>query len=720
MIRRYFLFQVLLGWLLTVAGKIGILNTLQQTVAADLRLIDDTESEKEPMIFFVATTGNDAWSGRQAIPNKDFSDGPFASWERVQRAIRELRLQFPQLNRPIKVIFDDGTYWLTKPIIFTPEDSGTKLSPVTYEAAHQKKATFSGGQIITGWQEKKLNNQRLWTVNLPTRLLGVNFQHLWVNGKRRSRSRYPREGYLKVKALTHRQGQRWIDGHRSFEYYEADIPRNIDLKGGEAVVMNRWVDSRMTITGVDHEQQTLHFDQKSVFQLAPYDFYYLENIFGCLDTPGDWYLDQDQSLLYYLPQPEESIDSTEVVAPILSTLIEFKGEAIENRLIGHLRFHNLTFAHTDWHLPEGKSGYTHNAWGVSGAIVANGINDCHWLYCTFKHLGNHGIELFRGCQYNQIIACSLYDLGAGGIKIGEQKTNLPDISQEEVSHHNIITHNHVYDGGKFFPSAVGIRTVHSHNNLIAYNHVHDLYYTAISVRGTWGFRKTQAYENLVEHNYIHHIGKLSNGDGPIISDMGGIYNLGRQDGTIIRHNKIHDINGLRYGGWGIYLDEGSSFVVAEHNLVYRTSHGGFSQHYGRENLIRHNIFAFGKHAQIYRNKRDLKTALEKDFISFNFENNIIYWQEGKFTSGLHQDFQSHAIFNHNIYWKLDPADFLLGSLSWEEWQKRDRYSQIIDPLFVAPHQDNFQLQSNSYALKLGFNKYLSTNLNLLGEVNPPT
>ena len=706
MIRRNFLLQVLLGSLLYVVKKTGIFNTPKPVTLVAL------EPETEPIIFFVATNGKDNWSGRQETASDDGNDGPFASWERVQRAIRELRShsvdgvqsQYPQLNRPIKVIFGGGTYWLTEPIVFKPEDSGTRLSPVTYEAAPQEKATFSGGQLITGWQEKQLNNRRLWTVNLPASLQGVNVQHLWVNGKRRARSRYPSQGYLKVKAVTHGQGQRWIDGHRSFQYGETDIPRNIDLKSGEAVVMNRWVESRLTITEVDRQQQILHFDKESVFKLAPNDLYYLENIFDCLDTPGEWYLDRKQSRLYYLPQAEESITTTEVVIPVLSALIEFKGEATQNRLISHLRFHNLTFAHTDWHLPKGKSGYTHNAWGVPGAIVANGIYDCHWRYCTFKHLGNHAIELFRGCQYNQIISCSLYDLGAGGIKIGERETYIPDISQAEVSHHNIITHNHVYNGGKFFPSAVGIRTVHSYHNLIAHNHVHDFYYTGISVRGTWGFKPTSAYQNLIEHNHIHHIGKLSNGDGPIISDMGGIYTLGRQDGTKIRHNKIHDINALRYGGWGIYLDEGSSYIVAEHNLVYRTSDGGFAQHYGRENLIRHNIFAFGEKAQIQRHRRDLQTAREKNFISFRFENNIVYWQEGQFISGLNDNCQSHVVFDRNIYWQLGKTDFLLCGLSWAEWQQCDRHSQIIDPLFVAPQQDNFQLQPNSPAGKLGIGK----------------
>ena len=78
----------------------------------------------------------------------------------------------------------------------------------------------------------------------------------------------------------------------------------------------------------------------------------------------------------------------------------------------------------------------------------------------------------------------------------------------------------------------------------------------------------------MEFNHVHHIGVKSDGDGPILSDMGGIYTLGFQAGTRIRNNVWHDIAGLRYGGWGIYFDEGSSGIVAESNIVYRTTHEG--------------------------------------------------------------------------------------------------------------------------------------------------
>jgi len=41
--------------------------------------------------FYVSPQGNDAWSGRIPAPGKDRADGPFASFARAQRAVRELR-----------------------------------------------------------------------------------------------------------------------------------------------------------------------------------------------------------------------------------------------------------------------------------------------------------------------------------------------------------------------------------------------------------------------------------------------------------------------------------------------------------------------------------------------------------------------------------------------------------------------------------------------------
>jgi len=44
---------------------------------------------------------------------------------------------------------------------------------------------------------------------------------------------------------------------------------------------------------------------------------------------------------------------------------------------------------------------------------------------------------------------------------------------------------------------------------------------------------------------------------------------------------LHDYRGIQYGGWAFTLDEGSSGVLVQSNVVYRTTHGGFHQHYAK-------------------------------------------------------------------------------------------------------------------------------------------
>ena len=236
---------------------------------------------------------------------------------------------------------------------------------------------------------------------------------------------------------------------------------------------------------------------------------------------------------------------------------------------------------------------------MPGAVWGEGLRDCVFEDCRFSHLGDYGLELTRGCQANRIVRCEFSDLGAGGLKIGE--TSIRDQAAEQTGG-NEISDCHIHDGGKMFHSAIGIWIGQSPGNRLMHNLIHDFYYTGISIGWTWGYGPALATNNTVEFNHVHHIGVKSDGDGPILSDMGGIYTLGKQPGTTIRNNLWHDIAGIRYGGWGIYFDEGSSGILAESNVVYRTTHGGFHQHYGETNIVRNNIFAFARDQQIQRSR----------------------------------------------------------------------------------------------------------------------
>jgi hypothetical protein len=178
--------------------------------------------------------------------------------------------------------------------------------------------------------------------------------------------------------------------------------------------------------------------------------------------------------------------------------------------------------------------------------------------------------------------------------------------------------------------------------------------------------------------------------------MGGIYTLGHQPGAVIRFNRFHDIAGRSYGGWGIYFDEGSRDIVAEKNVVYRTTHGSFHQHYGRDNVVRNNVLAFGRDQQVLRTRPE-------DHRSFTFERNIVYWGKGEAVMGGWSNF--NAAFDRNVWWRTDGRqDYKIGYVDRGWWQKQglDVHSAFADPMLVDPAKDDFNLNPASPAIGLGF------------------
>jgi parallel beta-helix repeat protein len=115
-----------------------------------------------PVRFYVSPQGNDSWSGRLPHPNARRNDGPFATLHRAQQAVRVLKDE--GVRQPIEVIVGGGTYHLSEPLVFTPDDSGTAEAPVVYRAAEGARVVLSGGMLLTGWRRVKDN---LWSVSVP-------------------------------------------------------------------------------------------------------------------------------------------------------------------------------------------------------------------------------------------------------------------------------------------------------------------------------------------------------------------------------------------------------------------------------------------------------------------------------------------------------------------------------------------------------------------------
>jgi len=636
----------------------------------------------QAVTLYVSPSGNDQWSGRVAEPSPDKKDGPLASIPAALEVSRKL----PQ-REATTILLRGGTYELAGPITLSPEDSGQdKQHPLVISAYGNEKPVLSGGRRIAGWK-KALANQNLWEAKVPAVLEGKwYFYQLFVNGERRQRARSPNNGFFRIQGAS---------PEAKFKFKPGDIKREWAKNGDvEVIALLAWSHIRMQLQGVDETNDV------ATLSGAPQKWnkednaqYYVENAAGALDQPGEWYLDRKGGVVTYWPLPGEDMTSAEVIAPRLQELLLLKGDLAAKKPVHDIVFRGLTFSYTDWSL--GATGYadTQAAIGIRGDLLAEAAVECSIEDCTLSHLGGYAIELGRGCQNIRITGNEISDLGAGGIRIGETTIRPSDTSGLDQTHGAVITDNHLHHLGEVYPSAVGVLILQSGTNHIAHNEIHHLYYTAVSVGWTWAYRQSPCRENVVEFNHLHDIGQFR------LSDMGAVYTLGPQPGTVIRNNLIHDVNAFTYGGWGLYTDEGSSDIVLENNVVYRCKSAGFHQHYGRENILRNNIFAFGKENQLMRTRPE-------PHVSFIFTNNIVYFDSGNL---LGSDWSNdHYEMDRNIYFDIrrhdSPASLKFAPGSFESWQNRghDRNSLITDPLFVAPEKYDFQLKADSPALKLGF------------------
>ena len=203
------------------------------------------------------------------------------------------------------------------------------------------------------------------------------FRQLFVDGGRRPRTRLPKEGEYRIESLPGYTGDFLRSPTRRFVYAAGDIvPGWRNLRDVEVVGITKWLDNRLPIEGVDAKSRTVTFDRPSLFALLSGDKpgpYWVENVVEALDTPGQWYLDRPQGILYYLPRPGEEMRSAEIIAPRLSQVIRVVGRA--GAPVHDLRFEGLTFAHTEWQPPADYASSLQAGIEVPGACCSTTPSD---------------------------------------------------------------------------------------------------------------------------------------------------------------------------------------------------------------------------------------------------------------------------------------------------------------------------------------------------------
>ena len=626
----------------------------------------------------------------------------------IRRAFEQARLR---KNEPVTIYLKDGVYEITQPIKLGNKDNRSIDYPLVIKPYENGKPVISGGRKISDWQQQ---DNGVWTTQLDQVKNGQwYFTQLFVNGQRRNRAKVPNDGFLRVAGFP--DGARDVHYHKDcqrFEFKPGDIRSDWhNLDDVEVIVYHFWTDSHLPIQSIDTENNIVTFKHKAG-KVFTDDFtsdgarYIVENVYEELDAAGEWYLDRKTGLLSYMPLPGEDTSTTEVYAPASPALIDINGDAQAIQPVENISFEGIDFAYTNFYLPPGNSNDSQGSSSVPAAITLNGCSNIAFKDCKIRNTGTFAFDISQGCSGIKLHGNMMTDLGGGGVRINGGNENSHPLLR---TGNNTVSDNIIGPYGTVYPSAVGVLLMHTFGNEVSHNEIHHGWYTGVSVGWHWGYQRSISRDNLVEFNHIHHIGQ------GLLSDMGAVYTLGVSPGTKIRNNLIHDIDANHYGGWGIYNDEGSSHILVENNIVYNTKFAGYNIHYAKEITVRNNIFALGRLQQLSRGR------VEPHKSCF-FENNIVYFTEGKLLDNSWRDKPYTFYYNPNqpegretgstfdmdwnLYYNpnvsLDNVSF--NGLTFQQWQSagKDCHSIYVDPLFEDINNSNFRLKKSSPALKLGF------------------
>jgi hypothetical protein len=624
--------------------------------------------------------------------------GSVSSLSAARDAVRQARAGGDQSEA--RVVVSEGTYPLNEAVTFEAQDSA-----VAYEAAPGAKPVFTGGQKIDGWKVEG----GVWTTKVDP---AWRFEALWINGQRAVRARTPNTGFVQATGqpleflpgapagdITHTHLQVEPEAARALDGLSSEELREVNV-----IVHFSWDEQRHRVAVARASDGTLAFTaglRRAFFSLEHYHNVVLENFRAALDAPGEWFLALDGTLSY-LPRPGEKLETLDVWAPAAAQWLALKGEAEKGTRVEKLHFRGLTFAHQGWALPAEGAGFGQAESALGAAIEADGARDIVFENCEFAHTMTNAVWFRQDCRDIVLRHCHLHDLGAGGVKIGE--TGVPK-DAGAVTSHVTIDNCLIHGGGRYFPAGIGVWIGQNPDNTIRPCEIADFFYSTISIGWVWGYKPTPCARNVVEDCHLHHFG------WGVLSDMGAVYTLGPQPGTVIRGCHIHDVACSSYGGWGLYNDEGSTGILWENNLVYRTQSGGYHQHYGRGNMVRNNIFAFNQEFQIRWSKPE-------EFLGLAFENNIVLFDDSRLFGHVDKNWSTgHVWLNRNVYWQAGGKPFDLAGKTWAEWQffGNDPESVIADPLFVAPERGDWTLRPESPALKLGFRPFDWRNAGVIGD-----
>jgi hypothetical protein len=556
--------------------------------------------------FYVSPTGNDANPGTS-------SSAPVQTLQRAQQLVRGVN---SAMTADVTVQLATGFYRMTSPLSLTSADSGTNGFNVVWTAAPGARPVLAGSDQITGWAPMS-SGSPIWVAQAPA---GLDTMQLYVNGTRAAIA----HGSL-PNALTGQDSSGYSGGGSTLAGWKNPSGTSPDLIFVYQAGLGAWTDPSCPVAGfsgaavemaqpcwTNSTARAGSFPDGRAYNLVgpggiseqPTS---VENAFQFLSasTPGQWFLDQGSSKIYYVPEPGQDMATADVEAPVLQQLVT--GDGTASAPVHNIVFSGIQFSYATWlgdtfqgqgstngfseiqanyqvtgpdgaasqglcHVP--PPSYTlgscpYGAWTqIPGNVSFTYDQYIQFTGDAFVHLGAAGLTLGDGSQDDTVQGDVFTDTSGNAIQLGN--VDMPTATGSAQTSGNTITDNYIFDTPVEFLGGIGIDSGYTADDTISHNQIDDTPYTAISMGwGGWPDKEKQAPQpnfsqgNSVSDNLIFNIMQ-------VLHDGGGIYTQGitgtsLANGEQVTGNIIHN---QADEGHAIYTDNGCTFETLSGNGIY--------------------------------------------------------------------------------------------------------------------------------------------------------
>lgn len=510
----------------------------------------DSSKVLEKTILYVAPNGNDS--------NDGSINAPFATFEKAQMTIRQMKKDGKIARDGAVVYFREGKYSILKGIEFTSEDSGKENAPITYRAYPGENVKFIGGvefdyskfqkvtdeeilnRIVDKTASEKivyinLKNEGITEIPEPVLLGSYSYSEpmdrlygpkpsagtseLIVNGKAQTLSRYPNGNANIIVQEVVEHGAtpvNWLESKKGSDVYVEEKDQKFTpfiVRFGDERIKNwtkaeslimwgkfyaDWADQSVYISKVNPDNLTVIGGPSFYGWLEdgnrPVYFY---NLLEEIDIPGEYYIDKKTGNLYYYPL-EEKIENV-----MLTTLEDHMFNLIDCDYVG-IKDIEMTGMRKQAFQYDTKSDYLELedleiSYTGDRAIVGNG-NNARISNCYF-HDCNGGISI-----------------NGGDVNTLTPGNSVVENCNFENNDRLLKTYNPSLRGGgvgtilrfnKMSGSDHMIAAMNGNDGTFAFNEISDACLTANDMGAFYTGRSLSQRGNKMYYNYFHDIGNTT-------------------------------------------------------------------------------------------------------------------------------------------------------------------------------------------------------------------